>query len=68
MQVRDVGVYRLVAAGTLEEMIYTRQVYKQQQAAVATDGSKETRFFTGKIIWSLISHALPWIGLLSGMP
>jgi SNF2 family DNA or RNA helicase len=46
-QVRNVSVYRLVAAGTLEEMIYTRQVYKQQQAAVATEGSKETRFFTG---------------------
>ena len=25
-QRRDVNVYRLVAAGTLEEMIYTRQV------------------------------------------
>ncbi len=34
-------------AGTLEEMIYTRQVYKQQQSAVATEGSKETRYFYG---------------------
>lgn len=25
------------------------QVYKQQQAAVATEGSKETRFFEGKL-------------------
>lgn len=108
-QRRDVAVYRLIAAGTLEEMIYTRQVcpafadinialpcdawppssshsgrrrrspsiegqtmksmsvsaspckvnkrlrscrvqvYKQQQAAVATEGSKETRFFEGMV-------------------
>ncbi|EIE19153.1 hypothetical protein COCSUDRAFT_20093, partial [Coccomyxa subellipsoidea C-169] len=53
-QRRDVAVYRLIAAGmhfhtqrTLEEMIYTRQVYKQQQSAVATEGSKETRYFYG---------------------
>ena len=28
-QRRDVAVYRLIAAGTLEEMIYTRQVHQR---------------------------------------
>lgn len=31
----------------------TLQVYKQQQAAVATEGSKETRFFEGVADYSL---------------
>jgi hypothetical protein len=46
-QVRDVAVYRLIAAGTLEELIYTRQLYKQQQAAVAIEGAAEDRYFQG---------------------
>ena len=46
-QVRDVAVYRLIAAGTLEELIYTRQLYKQQQAAVAIEGAQEDRYFQG---------------------
>lgn len=29
------------------DLAWTAQVYKQQQAAVATEGSKETRFFEG---------------------
>ena len=37
-QTRDVSVYRLVAAGTIEEGIYMRQISKQQQAAVAVEG------------------------------
>ena len=32
-QKRDVSVYRLLGAGSLEELIYARQVYKQQQMA-----------------------------------
>lgn len=56
-QRRDVSVYRLIAAGTLEEMIYTRQVYKQQQSAVATEGSKETRYFYGE--HSTAQHSRP---------
>ena len=46
-QARDVAVFRLVAAGTLEELIYTRQLYKQQQAAVAVEGAQESRYFRG---------------------
>ena len=30
-QKRDVNVYRLLGAGALEELIYARQIYKQQQ-------------------------------------
>lgn len=30
-QDRHVSVYRLIALGTLEENIYQRQIYKQQQ-------------------------------------
>jgi hypothetical protein len=33
-QERDVEVYRLVAACTVEEQVYNRQLYKQQQANV----------------------------------
>ena len=47
LQVRDVAVYRLIAAGTLEELVYTRQLYKQQQAAVALEGAEESRYFQG---------------------
>ena len=46
-QRRDVDVYRLLAAGTIEEMVYQRQVYKQQQSNVAVDASKERRYFEG---------------------
>ena len=43
-QVRDVSVFRLLAAGTLEEMVYSRQIYKQQQSNLATMGIKERRW------------------------
>lgn len=46
-QKRDVSVYRLIAAGTMEELIYQRQTYKQQQTAVATEGVHERRYFEG---------------------
>ena len=46
-QRRDVGVYRLVATGTLEEAVYRRQIYKQQQANMSVAGTREKRFFKG---------------------
>lgn len=46
-QKRDVSVYRLLGAGSLEELIYARQVYKQQQMAVGYDASLQTRYFEG---------------------
>ena len=34
-------------AGTLEEMVYARQIYKQQAANTAIEGSRERRYFEG---------------------
>lgn len=44
-QTRNVRVYRLITAGTVEENIYLRQVYKQQLGRNALDGEKAKRFF-----------------------
>ena len=46
-QNRDVDVYRFLTNGTLEEIVYQRQVYKQQQSNVAVDGLEERRYFEG---------------------
>lgn len=46
-QVRDVEVFRLVSAGTIEEIIYARQIYKQQQANIGYTASNERRYFKG---------------------
>ncbi|CAI5463945.1 unnamed protein product [Closterium sp. Yama58-4] len=46
-QTRHVSVYRLVAGGTVEEVVYLRQVYKQQQTNIAIEGASEERYFTG---------------------
>eukprot|EP00054_Salpingoeca_dolichothecata_P030851 m.254826 g.254826 ORF g.254826 m.254826 type:complete len:524 (+) comp26732_c0_seq31:2449-4020(+) len=44
-QTRDVTVYRLIAAGSLEELVYARQIYKQQLANMAQTASNERRLF-----------------------
>lgn len=46
-QLRDVEVFRLVSAGTIEEIVYARQVYKQQQANIGYNASLERRYFRG---------------------
>ena len=46
-QMRDVEVYRLVSAGTVEEVVYARQIYKQQQANIGYSASTERRYFKG---------------------
>ncbi|KAK9495498.1 P-loop containing nucleoside triphosphate hydrolase protein [Lipomyces doorenjongii] len=46
-QYRDVEVYRLVSAGTIEEIVYARQIYKQQQANIGYTASNERRYFDG---------------------
>lgn len=46
-QVRDVEVFRLVSAGTIEEIVYARQIYKQQQANIGYNASSERRYFKG---------------------
>jgi len=42
-QTRVVEVYRLLGAGTIEEQVYVRQVWKQQLAATAIDGMRGVR-------------------------
>ncbi|ETN37616.1 uncharacterized protein HMPREF1541_07238 [Cyphellophora europaea CBS 101466] len=46
-QTRDVEVFRLVSQGTLEEIVYARQIYKQQQASIGYNASTERRYFQG---------------------
>lgn len=46
-QTRDVQVFRLVSVGTVEEIVYARQIYKQQQANIGYEASSERRYFKG---------------------
>ncbi|KAI3484032.1 hypothetical protein L1887_53047 [Cichorium endivia] len=46
-QTRDVFVYRLIGAGSLEEVVYGRQLYKQQQMEIGYNATKERRYFEG---------------------
>uniref|UniRef100_A0A6M2ECR4 Switch 2 n=1 Tax=Populus davidiana TaxID=266767 RepID=A0A6M2ECR4_9ROSI len=46
-QKRHVVVFRLLAAGSLEELVYSRQVYKQQLSNIAVSGKIENRYFEG---------------------
>ncbi|CAO2813141.1 unnamed protein product [Amaranthus hypochondriacus] len=46
-QKRHVVVFRFIAAGSLEEIVYTRQVYKQQLSNIAVSGKMEKRYFEG---------------------
>ncbi|KAK5165695.1 uncharacterized protein LTR77_008618 [Saxophila tyrrhenica] len=46
-QTRDVQVFRLISVGTIEECIYARQIYKQQQANIGYNASVERRYFKG---------------------
>eukprot|EP00039_Didymoeca_costata_P005814 m.84872 g.84872 ORF g.84872 m.84872 type:complete len:1200 (-) comp12986_c0_seq2:65-3664(-) len=45
-QKRDVTVYRLIAAGTIEEHVYNRQLYKQGLSNTATTNENQPRFFS----------------------
>ena len=46
-QTRDVEVFRLVSQGTLEEIIYARQIYKQQMSNIGLAATSERRYFAG---------------------
>jgi DNA excision repair protein ERCC-6-like 2 len=46
-QTRNVEVFRLVSAGTIEEIVYARQIYKQQMANIGYNASLERRYFKG---------------------
>jgi DNA excision repair protein ERCC-6-like 2 len=58
-QRRHVTVFRLLGAGSLEELIYSRQIYKQQLSNIAVSGKMERRYFEGvQVIPSSIEHFL----------
>ena len=40
-------VFRLISQGTIEEIVYARQIYKQQQANIGYNASNERRYFRG---------------------
>uniref|UniRef100_A0A8D2KWJ3 ERCC excision repair 6 like 2 n=1 Tax=Varanus komodoensis TaxID=61221 RepID=A0A8D2KWJ3_VARKO len=44
-QCRDVKVFRLISLGTVEEMMYLRQVYKQQLHCVVVGNENAKRYF-----------------------
>lgn len=46
-QKRTVEVYRLIGQGTIEELIYERQVQKQQSARQLNNGTLEPRIYQG---------------------
>ena len=46
-QKRDVNVFRLITSGTIEEVIYNRQIYKQQLSRIGTEGKYERRLYNG---------------------
>ncbi|GAA5965708.1 hypothetical protein JCM3765_003226 [Sporobolomyces pararoseus] len=46
-QTKEVDVYRLIGAGTLEELILNRQQYKRAQAGVGYDATSERRLYSG---------------------
>ncbi|RPA80086.1 hypothetical protein BJ508DRAFT_377306 [Ascobolus immersus RN42] len=46
-QLRDVDVFRLISAGTVEEIVYARQIYKQQMASIGYNATIERRYFEG---------------------
>lgn len=46
-QTRNVDVFRLLGAGSLEELIYACQIYKQQKMAIAYKGAIQTPYFEG---------------------
>lgn len=52
-QKRHVVVFRLLAAGSLEELVYSRQIYKQQLSNIAVAGKMETRYFEGVQVYNL---------------
>ena len=51
-QRRHVTVFRLLGAGSLEELIYSRQIYKQQLSNIAVSGKIERRYFEGVQVFS----------------
>lgn len=40
-------MYRLITEGSVEELVYARQIYKQQMANIGQQGTRERRYFSG---------------------
>jgi hypothetical protein len=57
-QTKNVFVYRLLAAGTMEEKIYKKQVIKQQTSARVVDNETPEEFFDGHEIAELLSYEI----------
>ncbi|KAJ2892161.1 DNA repair protein rhp26, partial [Coemansia aciculifera] len=56
-QTRDVAIYRLMTAGTIEEKIYNRQIYKQLLSNKVLSDPNQKRFFHSQSIKDLFSLA-----------
>jgi DNA excision repair protein ERCC-6-like 2 len=64
-QKRHVTVFRFLAAGSLEELVYTRQIYKQQLSNIAVSGKLEKRYFEGVQVYIFImDNTCPLAGLI----
>ena len=37
-----------LSTGTLDEIVYSRQLYKQQQSNIAIENAQEPRYFEGE--------------------
>jgi DNA excision repair protein ERCC-6 len=54
-QTREVTVYRLITAGTIEEKVYHRQIYKQHMSDAILKNPKQRRIFKAKELADLFS-------------
>jgi DNA excision repair protein ERCC-6 len=56
-QTRNVSIYRLLTAGTIEEKIYHRQIFKQFLTNKILKDPKQKRFFKTNDLYELFSYA-----------
>ncbi|KAJ2832193.1 DNA repair protein rhp26, partial [Coemansia sp. 'formosensis'] len=56
-QTREVAIYRLMTAGTIEEKIYNRQIYKQLLSNKVLSDPNQKRFFHSQSVRDLFSLA-----------
>jgi SNF2 family DNA or RNA helicase len=71
-QQRDCHIYRLISEGTVEEVTYRRQIYKQMLANIAEGKGvnqqsvfKHSELFGSHLLFSLILNQIPAIGKYS---
>lgn len=58
-QTRPVTIYRLITAGTIEEKVYHRQIFKQYLTNRVLNDPKQSRFFKSSDLYDLFSLAPP---------